>query len=269
MPLAQKKIDLLLEELGPTAFAISPFRVHQIMRDAEGLLQQGTSEDAGRIYHALAQGYSRLEQRELAFTAFRKASRLDAANPYIKNGLGVGYFASGEPSSALEQWVQALDLLPETENDPTRAVIFANIAEAFAVLGKPDYASEALAEAIRLAPKADANALALVAMQAAHIDEDDAALELLAQAFAIVRGVPRGDAPARTVVLETSDADRLKFALPPVLERLLARMSAFPELEHLPVVPRGNIAAVDGARDVFDEFRASRDRATDAAMEHE
>ena len=78
-----------------------------------------------------------------AISAFTRGVRVDTSDVEIRNNLAFAYLESGDVSSAVDNLVDVLQAAPD------RSIAWANMAEAFVQLKKPDMADASLKVAVR------------------------------------------------------------------------------------------------------------------------
>lgn len=182
-PTPALKLDDYSAELTNYFNPPATFRLRQIVRDCEALHKGAVAAEVeqDKVFSVLGMAYTRLRDRERAEWALKAAIHHGRNNPvhwanYAALLIDVGRFEEGQEWSR-----KALTLFDKP--DP---LVLLNLAEAQAGLGESDVARATLRDAMPLVRATkDAQLFLLAASQLAICEEDNQAVQIAAEAFAM------------------------------------------------------------------------------------
>ncbi len=256
------------DELSVPWLELTPFRLRQVLADLKGTLRTQSPLDAQMSYVLMGMAHFRLGDPEEAVRQLEVALRLRRDRNALVN-LGMLLMTVGRNSEAIEILVEASE--DTAKNDP---LVYANLSEAFAVMGREDDAWDMLRQAISFADHANVMHLFVIACQSAELSADELALQYFVRFLSILTGKPIGN---RTVAqfLEEERPANLSLKRSPMLAASVERMLAFGAL----LAPLREAAsarkqstevvsddAVASALAILEDMRPARARATEAAM---
>lgn len=244
--------------------APSQTRVIAILDEITASMKTTPFEEKAKAYDAKAIALSLLNLEKESLAAHQNACRLNTHDFTLVFNMAVTLRRFQRYGESLDKHAEALDV--EGGYNP---LVLSSLARTLVRLGEMDEARKALNEALRLS-KQDVVELRNLAAAAAALGSHAEAVELLARGLQCLRGQPRGDAPALTVLSENADALADWLAWDTALQYSVAQYAKWqgrmPELSRLvaslPPGGKGDEAEWD---EVFEATRGMRARANAAA----
>jgi tetratricopeptide (TPR) repeat protein len=225
VPAIDPKLRRLIEQAGDLSIPLTELESQRALADLD--VEIGRVKDmamAVQLYVAKG-GYNlRLKRPEKALAEYRLAlQRLPGPSAYrgiVLSNRSAALMALGRYQEAANVCIEAARIPPD---DP--CVNLSNLAEALDRLGLRELALDTFAEALSVADLRSPRFCFGLAHQAAEIDLDAEAIELLARFVARREGADIGDRPALDVVREAIHAG-LDVSRTPALEAVVTRSLA-------------------------------------------
>lgn len=216
------KVTQYLQDLDDRTQPMTELQLRSIIKDCKRTLEQVSPYEAAPLYTAMTFAARRLGLNADSARYAHCAANLAPNDAYVKVNLAVALADTGK-------YFEAIDLFASlTGSDVPEYLILANMAECLQRVGLHDDAYSAFNDALVVADMANPQVLMTLAVQAALIDAQDAALELAARAVACCTNVRMGDLSPLEIIdsapISLRQAIEEKQALHVAIER--ARMFA-------------------------------------------
>ncbi len=216
------KVTQYLKDLDDRTRPMSEFELHAIIKDCERALRHVSSQDAVSLRTAMALAAMRLGRHEDACYQAQCAMKLDPNNDICKLNLGVALIDVGKHHEAIELFASLSGSSVVAEY-----LILSNMAECLARIGLHDDACSAFNDALGVADLSNPRVLFDLAVQAALIDADDAALELAVRAIARHTNIELGERPPIEVIDQAPISLRQAIDQIPALRMAIQRARVF------------------------------------------
>jgi len=191
------KVTQYLRDLDDRTRPMTQLQLRSIIKDCKRTLEQVSSYEAVPLYTAMAFAARRLELYADGYRYAQCAAKLDPNSHVGKLNLGAALVDVGKHYEAMDLFasLSGSDVVPGY-------LIFANTAECLARIGLNDDARSAFQDALSVANMSDPQVLIVLAEQAALIDAQDAALELVARAVARCTNTEMGERSALDIIAD-------------------------------------------------------------------